>query len=104
MNKMISLLVMLGFAASASAGAYCYNETVTGVIIQNGTVYFTTNKSCPSWCAMPSSWGATAESQAFATLLAARTTTQTVSFYWNDQSTSCSNTEAVGSSPATIIF
>jgi hypothetical protein len=104
MGKLLLCLCMLGGSTSALAGAYCYGETVTALIIQNNTVYFETNKSCPSWCAIPSSWAATMQTQAYAMLLTARTTGQVVSFYWSDQTSSCSNTESEGSGPTTMIF
>jgi hypothetical protein len=104
MHKLFLVMCMLGCSTSALAGSYCYSETVTSLIIQNNTVYFTTDKSCPSWCAIPSTWGAAMQSQAYAMLISARTTGPPVSFYWNDQSSSCSNIEAVGSSPTTLVF
>jgi len=58
-----------------------------------------------TWCLMPQTWSAAAQSQAFSTLLTARTTGQTVSIQWADQlaDNTCTNTEAQGSSPEAII-
>jgi len=106
MNRILSVLVMLAFAASARAAGYCYNETVTALVMYNNAVYFSTSKSCNTWCLVPQTWSAAAQSQAFATLLTARTTGQTVTTYWVDQPSdnSCTNTEAVNSSPDRFIL
>jgi len=106
MRKIMSILSMLAFAASARAGGYCYNETVTAVIMFNGAAYFSTSNSCNTWCLVPQSWSAAAQSQAFATLITARTTGQMVSFFWADQpaDNSCTVKEATSSSPTTIVL
>jgi hypothetical protein len=106
MRKIMPILSILAFAASARAGGYCYYETVTAVVMFNNAVYFTTSHSCPSWCLVPQTWSAAAQSQAFATLLTARTTGQTITTYWADQPSdnSCPNTEAVSSSPDRFVL
>lgn len=104
--SILSILAMLAFAASARADGFCYNETVTALIMQNNVVYFSTAKSCQTWCLVPQTWSAAAQSQAFATLLSARTTGQTVSIEWADQpaDNSCPNREAAGSSAEAFIL
>jgi hypothetical protein len=103
MHKIAASLILLsGVASTASAGAYCYGETVTAVILQGDIIYFNTDKSCPGWCAIGSSWSATAQARAYALLISAKTTGQTMAFYWADQTSSCSNTEATSSSPQTV--
>jgi len=107
MKKIVSILSMLVFVASArAANGFCYSETVTQLIMQNSNVYFSTSKSCQTWCLLPQTWSAAAQAQAFATLLTARTTGQTVSVQWADQPAdgSCTNAEAQGSSPLAIIL
>jgi hypothetical protein len=96
--------ISFGSASTASAGAYCYGETVTAVIMQGDTIYFSTDKSCPGWCAIGSGWSATAQARAFAMLVSAKTTGQTMAFYWTDQTSSCSSVEATSSSPTTVIM
>ena len=97
---------MLAFAASAWADGYCYNETVTALIMQNNNVYFSTAKSCQTWCVVPQTWSAAAQAQAFATLLTARTTGQTVTIEWADQPSdgTCTKLEAQGSSAEAFVL
>jgi hypothetical protein len=76
-----SLILSISAASTASAGAYCYGETVTAIIMQGDTIYFNTDRSFPGWCAIGSSWSATAQARAFALLVAAKATGQTMAFY-----------------------
>jgi len=98
------IILSIGMASTASAGAYCYGETVTAVIMQGDTIFFNTDKSCPGWCAVSLSWSASAQSRAFALLVTAKSTGQTMSFYWPDQTSSCSSTEPTASSPTTLLL
>jgi hypothetical protein len=99
-----ALILSIGVASTATAGAYCYGETVTAVIMQGDAIYLTTDKSCPNWCAISSSWSSTAQARAFASMVAARSTGQTMTFYCSDQTSSCSSIEPVSSSPATVMM
>jgi hypothetical protein len=99
MNRiLVSLILLFGAVTTASAGAYCA-ENLTAVIVNGDAVYFTTDKSCPSWCSIKSSWSVTATSRRLATLLAAKAAAVAVTFFWADQSSSCSSTEAAYASP-----
>lgn len=97
------LLCTVAFVSSAWGDAYC-NESVTQLIVKNGTVYFTTSKSCPNWCELNTTWAAASISQATSILLSARVTGQDVTFDWSDQTSACSNTEATYSEPGAVIF
>jgi hypothetical protein len=94
--------IWFGSVSPALAGACRYGETVTAVIMQGDTIYLSTDKSCPSWCSIGSVWSVTARACAFAMLVAAKTTDQTMAFSWADQPSSCSSVEVSPSSPTTI--
>jgi hypothetical protein len=100
-SPLVAIFALLA-SPQANAGAYCYGEIVTGVFMQGGSVYFTTSKSCPNWCLVGSAWNATEQSQAFAMLVASKTTGETMTFYWNEQTSECSPAEPVSASPTLI--
>ena len=90
--------------ALASAGAYCYGEHITQVVLIQESIYFTTDVSCPNWCEVSPAWSATQQNRAYAGLLAAKLSGSGVSFYWNEQTTSCSPVEPANSVPPTVVF
>ena len=98
------LILLVGAVSTASAGNYCYGETVTVVIMQGDAIFFETDKSCPSWCSVNASWSATAQARAFAMLTAAKVAGLPVSLYWNEQTAACSPTELVYASPVIIMM
>jgi hypothetical protein len=102
MRKIMSILSMLAFAASARASGTCNGDMVTHVIMFNGYVYFSTSTSCNTWCLVPQTWSPAAQSQTFATLLAARITGQTVNINWADKQTDNCDEEPVNASPVWI--
>jgi hypothetical protein len=98
------LILSIGVASTASAGSYCYNETVTTVIMQGDQIFFTSNPSCPNWCEVNGSWSAAAQARAFAMLTTAKVAGMPLSFYWTDQSGSCSSIEPAYSMPVYLIM
>lgn len=104
MTRVLILALMCVISTPAAhAGAYCA-EDVTKVIISNGAIEFTTDKSCPNWCAIDSAWDTGSQNRAYAELLSARAMSAQVAFYWNDQASACSSTEVTGSSPAVLML
>jgi hypothetical protein len=67
-----TLLAALVFSFEAKADAYCFNESVYYLIVKGDDIFFTTSKSCQSWCAVNASWSAEAKKRAYASLLAAK--------------------------------
>src|SRR5438132_1056410 len=65
--------------ALASAGAYCYGEHITQVVLIQESIYFTTDVSCPNWCEVSPAWSATQQNRAYAGLLAAKLSGNSVS-------------------------
>ena len=100
-------LVVAGWIASSSslaAGSYCYGEHITQVVLFQSSVYFTTDISCPNWCLVDPSWTTQQQDRTYAGLLTAKLTGNTVSFYWNEQTSNCSPVEAANSIPAIVVF
>ena len=106
MNKLLKLAGALSVCSClvpvARAGAYC-TEHVTQVIISGDSIYFTTDKSCPTWCSVDSTWSVNAQNRAYAALLTAQATQNAATFYWNDQASACSSTEATYSVPTVVM-
>jgi D-alanyl-D-alanine carboxypeptidase len=105
---LVRFACFLGVCSLASMPAraeYCWNETVQYVVVHgDGNVYFTTNKSCPSWCMVNNTWSADQRKQAYAMLLAARTSEKPLTFDWAEHSTSCAGAVPVFSKPVAIIL
>lgn len=66
------LSVLWILSGSVWAGAYCYDEKLTSVIIASEGVYFTTDKSCPNWCRVNESWSEDAINRSYSMLLSAQ--------------------------------
>jgi hypothetical protein len=92
MSKTILRWCFFPFIVAASAahgGEYCWNETIKSVIqTDGGGVFFTTDKSCPSWCGANYA-NADAVKRAYALLLTASASGKKVTFYWPMVSSSC---------------
>lgn len=101
--KFIKLLpVCLFLPALASAGVHCTEKIKAAVVHQNGNVYFTSSKTCDSWCQIK--WAGDGDKdRAYSTLLAARTADREVTFYWRELS-SCSEKNPTYQSPEYIVY
>lgn len=74
-------LASLAFGSSARAD-YCFNEKIGQLILAGDSIYFTTDKTCSSWCQVPTNWSTDARNRAYSLLLTAKTTKTLVSFNW----------------------
>jgi hypothetical protein len=105
LQSRIASLLLIGCLVSKPVFAeYCWSETVTSVILQGGTIYFTTNKTCPSWCAVDPAWSGDQRKEAYAMLMAARLAEKPLTFFWAEHGTSCAGTLPVSSKPQAIIL
>jgi hypothetical protein len=88
--KRIALVATLLLLPATQAHAeYCFSEKITGIILVGDAVYFTTNKTCASWCEVNSTWSTDAKNRVYSTLLTAKTSNQLVSFHWPAATTAC---------------
>jgi hypothetical protein len=98
-----TLLAAFPFSFEAKAEAYCFNESVYYLIVKGDDIFFTTSKSCQSWCAVNASWSAEAKKRAYASLLAAKMSERTVAFHFNELTSTCSGAVPTYASPTTIL-
>ncbi|HWW24737.1 MAG TPA: hypothetical protein VNZ85_02450 [Caulobacter sp.] len=88
-----SLAVASGVLASLmfcqSAQAYCFNEKIGQLVLVGENIYFTTDKTCASWCQVPTNWSADARNRVYSLLLTAKTTNTLVSFNWPTAPSAC---------------
>ncbi len=80
MKKYIWLILVLG-SGEGVAGVTCL-ESVTSVILhKNRNIYFTTSDTCHSWCQIK--WSDESDkNRAFSALIAAKTSSNKLSFRW----------------------
>ena len=96
---MFSVLLMPGLA---NAGVHCTEVIKSVVLHQNGNVYFTSSKTCNSWCQIK--WtGDGDKDRAYSQLLAARTTNREITFYWRNLS-SCDTKNPTYQSPEYMVY
>ncbi len=97
----------LGLALAAvspsHAGDYCWNEKITQLILTGDDIFFTSEKSCLSWCRVNPAWSADAKNRAYATLLTARSTDRRVGFYFDSATVSCA-AQVVSAWPSQILL
>jgi hypothetical protein len=102
-TKLAAAVVALMLPATAAhAGQYCWQEKIGTIVLLGDAIYFTTDQSCPSWCAVPGSWSADARNRAYSMLLTAKTTNRKIGFYWEGATTAC-QALPVYSSPAQFL-
>lgn len=97
--------VTIGMAALLAPPAhaeYCANEKIVTVITQGTQIFFTTDKSCPNWCSIDTSWPAAAQDRAFSQLLTAQNAGKPITFFWNAGAVACA-VQATFASPATLM-
>ncbi|TVZ37407.1 hypothetical protein P886_1748 [Alteromonadaceae bacterium 2753L.S.0a.02] len=104
--KYTLVALLLYISTGAIAGEYCWNDKVTKVIVKNNRVFFTSEKSCNSWCEIDSSWTKESINQAFTILTSAKVTNANVAFYWNehDSGKPCQDFLPVYSMPSAILL
>lgn len=95
---------LLAATSHAEAGAYCPQERLTSLIVQGDVIFFTTDKSCPGWCQVDQSWSVEGKKRAYATLLAAKISDRTVSFYWNELTSNCSGAVPTNAAPGLLMM
>jgi hypothetical protein len=78
----------LAFGSSARAD-YCFSEKIGQLVLVGDNIYFTTDKTCSSWCQVPTTWSADARNRAYSLLLTAKTTKALVSFNWPSAAGAC---------------
>jgi hypothetical protein len=94
----------VGASSLANAGEYCWNETVQYVILNGGDIYFTTNKSCPSWCKVDPAWTEEQRKRAYAMLLSAKLAEKPLTLYWTEHATSCAGAVPAYSIPIVVLL
>jgi|SRR5271155_4764440 len=89
--KLYAGLLALGLtlAPSLANATYCYGEQVNYVIWYGSAIYFTTNKSCPSWCQVDSTQASDVQDRAYSMLLSAKLSGNTLVIDWPQVTTSC---------------
>lgn len=94
------------FASVVSAGEYCWSDKVTMVIVKNGAIYFTSQKSCPNWCQVDPAWSVEGRNMAYSQLLTAKTTGGNITFYWNEHEAGrpCQDKLPTYSKPSVLIL
>ncbi|MGR4867069.1 hypothetical protein [Caulobacter sp. LARHSG274] len=107
MRKTLLLAVVAVVAvmlpAAANAGQYCWSEKIDQVVLLGDNIYFATDKTCPTWCSVPTSWSAEARNRAYSMLLTAKAANRTLSFYWPTAATACAVMPAY-SAPDQFLF
>jgi hypothetical protein len=88
--------------SSAHAGEYCTQEKITQIITGSGMVFFTTDKSCPNWCQLPTAWSTDSINRSYSLMLSAFMSNRKVAFYWPTAATAC-QVVSVNSSPDNVI-
>lgn len=73
----------------SAQAAYCFSEKIGQLVLVGDNIYFTTDKTCSSWCAVPANWSADARNRVYSLLLTAKTTNTLVSFNWPGAATAC---------------
>lgn len=96
------LILLCILSGSVWAGAYCYDEKLTSVIVNSGGIYFTTDKSCPNWCEINSSWSAEVINRSYSMLLSAQAQNRVVRFYWEEHATTCAGAVPVYANPTSL--
>ncbi|RTZ24060.1 hypothetical protein [Vibrio penaeicida] len=100
MKKLIFLMSL--FTGSSFAGIHCTESISAAILHKNGNVYFTSSKTCKSWCQIR--WTSeTDKDRAFSMLLAARTAKTPVTFYWGNLN-SCTEKNPTYQSPDYIVY
>lgn len=79
--KKVAVAILIFLSGDALSGITC-GESVTSVILhKNKNIYFTTDKTCTSWCQIK--WTAEGDkNRAFSALLAAKIAKNKISFRW----------------------
>jgi hypothetical protein len=70
-------------APTVAHAEYCFNEKVTSLVVQGNSVWFTTNKSCPSWCGLSTGLSTDAYNRYYSLLLTSLTTGKLITTYWS---------------------
>jgi hypothetical protein len=100
----IALAPTATFAVCEEAeAAFCFNESISYVIVSGDDIYFTTDKSCPDWCKVNASWSADAKKRAYAALLAAKMADRTISFAFSELTSTCAGPVPTYASPTHIL-
>lgn len=90
MLKRIALVTaLLLLPATQAHAAYCFAEKIGQIVLVGDVVYFTTDKTCPSWCEVNPTWSTDAKNRVYSMLLTAKTSNQLVSFHWPAATTAC---------------
>lgn len=86
----------------ANAAVTC-TEKITSVILhKNSSVYFTTDRTCPSWCQIK--WNVDEDrAKAFTLMLTAKTTNKDISIHWNELD-SCADKNITYSTPDYLMY
>lgn len=97
-----SAIGMVALLASPAHAEYCANEKIVTVITQGTGIFFTTDKSCPNWCSIDTSWPTAAQDRAFSQLLTAQNAGRPITFFWNAAAVACA-IQATFASPASLM-
>ncbi len=102
LSLVVATVLLAAGTGAANARVDCV-EAVTGAVLHvNGNIYFTTDKTCPNWCQV--NWGSSAANKnAFAMLLAAKTSARQITFDW-PYLASCTEINTGGASPDYMIL
>jgi hypothetical protein len=102
-KKLLLAFVALMLPAAAHAAQYCWSEKIDQVVLLGDNIYFSTDKSCPTWCSVSTGWSAEARNRAYSMLLTAKAANRPLSFYWSTAATACAVMPAY-SFPDQILF
>lgn len=85
----LAVVALMLSATTANAAQYCWGEKIDQVVLLGDNIYFSTDKSCPTWCSVSASWSAGARDRAYSMLLTAKASNRPLSFYWSTAATAC---------------
>ena len=100
---MKKLIILLGlFSPVTFAGIHCEELINAAIIHKNSNVYFTTEKTCKSWCQVK--WPSEKDKdRVFSMLLTAKSANKPLTFYWSNLS-SCEEKNPTYQSPDYISY
>lgn len=70
---LLSAAAVICCMSQAQAG-YCYGQKVTAVILNDDSIFFTTDKSCPNWCRVAAGLAESQKDRMYSMLLTAAAT------------------------------
>jgi hypothetical protein len=87
---------------STARAEYCSGQKVTALILNDTSIYFTTDKSCPNWCRVAPGLAEKQQDRMYSMMLTAVSTGRTLTFFFTEAQ-ACEAVPTL-SSPTAIIY